>query len=174
MPPESNKYPNQPQRSFGANDATFVNLNGSPMMAAPVGTNGNLQVIPLPYHASNNGAGEEQDFNLRQFLSTIRRRIWVVTGVAAMVTLVSWVNALNQRPVYQGNFRLLIEDIWSSGTTSEILSPSISEFSGNDGRITTQLEVLRSPAILKPIHAALISEYPSLTYEALETNLKVS
>ncbi|MGA1409696.1 MAG: hypothetical protein ACO37W_08180 [Prochlorotrichaceae cyanobacterium] len=80
MPPEP-KYPNQPQRSFGANDPSFVNLNGNPVVAASMGANGNLQVIPLPYYASSNGAGEEQDFNLRQFLSTIRRRIWVVPGL---------------------------------------------------------------------------------------------
>ncbi|MGA1409697.1 MAG: GumC family protein, partial [Prochlorotrichaceae cyanobacterium] len=91
-----------------------------------------------------------------------------------MVTLVSWVNALNQRPVYQGTFRLLIEDVWSTTAANEILSPSVSDFSGNDGRIRTQLEVLRSPAILKPIHAALVSDYPNLTYELLERNLNIS
>lgn len=178
--PQEPQYSQQPQRSLGANtplSSGAGNLNGA-VISTPMGTSSNLQVIPLPYYASvntGNATGEDQDFNLRQFIQTLRRRVWVVSGVAAIVTLVSWVNALNQRPVYQGNFRLLIEDIWSNGATNQILSPSESTFGGNDiGRINTQLEVLRSPAILKPIHASLLTEYPDLSYDELERNLKVS
>ena len=95
--------------------------------------------------------------------------------MAAVVTLVSWVNALNQRPVYQGNFRILIEDIWSNKTAEGVLSPSAQGFSVGDvsGLMDTQIEVLRSPAILKPIHGQLLQEYPDLSYDALESNLKI-
>ena len=145
-------------------------------VASPGGAPANLQIIPLPYHASSNeSTGQEEDFNLRQFLNTLRRRIWIVSGVAAVVTLVSWVNALNQRPVYQGNFRILIEDIWSNKTAEGVLSPSAQGFSVGDvsGLMDTQIEVLRSPAILKPIHGQLLQEYPDLSYDALESNLKI-
>jgi capsular exopolysaccharide synthesis family protein len=144
-------------------------------VASPGGAPGNLQIIPLPYYASPNESGQEEEFNLRQFLSTLRRRISVVSGVAIVVTLVSWVNALNQRPVYQGSFRILIEDIWSNKTADGLLSPSSQSFAGGDvsGRMATQIEVLRSPAILKPIHAQLIKDYPDLSYDDLEGNLKV-
>jgi len=178
--PKEPQYPNQPQHALGASlpiASNLGNFNGGTVIAAPMGTPANLQVIPLPYYASgNNNTSEDQEFNLRQFLGTLRRRIWVVTGVATIVTLVGWVNVLNQRPVYEGNFRLLIEDIWSTDATDQILAPSASNFVGNAdlARINTQLEVLRSPAILKPIHASLLSEYPDLTYETLEENLQVS
>lgn len=145
-------------------------------VASPGGAPANLQIIPLPYYASSNeSTGQEEDFNLRQFLNTLRRRIWIVSGVAAVVTLVSWVNALNQRPVYQGNFRILIEDIWSNKTAEGVLSPSAQGFSVGDvsGLMDTQIEVLRSPAILKPIHGQLLQEYPDLSYDALESNLKI-
>jgi len=174
--PQEPPYPNQSQRSLGTNlpiVSGMANLNGGTVIATPMGGASNLQVIPLPYYASGNNAGEDQDFNLRQFIHTLRRRIWVVSGVAAIVTLVNWVNALNQRPVYQGNFRLLIEDIWNTNATNQILAPSIL---GNNetSRINTQLEVLRSPVILKPIHTSLLSEYPDLSYGALEGNLKIT
>ena len=159
---------------------TGVSGNGNyPMLgnalASTGGTPGNLQIIPFPYYASPNESGQEEEFNLRQFLSTLRRRIWIVSGVAAVVTLVSWVNALNQRPVYQGNFRILVEDIWSNKTADGLLSPSAQGFSVGDasGLMSTQIEVLRSPAILKPIHAQLLQEYPDLSYDDLETNLKI-
>lgn len=161
---------------------TGAAVNGNyPILGNAVGVPGNapgnLQIIPVPYYASSNeSAGQEEEFNLRQFLSTLRRRIWIVSGVAAVVTLVSWVNALNQRPVYQGNFRILIEDIWSNKTADGLLSPSVQGFSVGDG-MATQIEVLRSPAILKPIHAQLLQDYPDLSYNDsyndLESNLKI-
>jgi len=160
---------------------TGAAVNGNyPILGNAVGVPGNapgnLQIIPLPYYASSNeSAGQEEEFNLRQFLSTLRRRIWIVSGVAAVVTLVSWVNALNQRPVYQGNFRILVEDIWSNKTADGLLSPSAQGFSVGDGSgvMATQIEVLRSPAILKPIHAQLLQDYPDLSYNDLESNLKI-
>ncbi len=160
---------------------TGASVNGNyPILGNAVGVSGgapgNLQIIPLPYYASSTeSAGQEEEFNLRQFLSTLRRRIWIVSGVAAVVTLVSWVNALNQRPVYQGNFRILVEDIWSNKTADGLLSPSAQGFPVGDtsGLMSTQIEVLRSPAILKPIHAQLLQEYPDLSYGDLETNLKI-
>ena len=177
--PQEPPYPNQSQRSLGTNlpiPSGMANLNGGTVIAGPMGPASNLQVIPLPYYASGNNAGEDQDFNLRQFIHTLRRHIIWVGGVAAIVPFVSWVNALNQSPVYQGNFRLLIEDIWNTSATDQILTPAAS-LGNNDlalARINTQLEVLRSPAILKPIHASLLSEYPDLSYEDLEGNLKVA
>jgi len=152
----------------------MANLNGGTVIAGPMGTTSNLQVIPLQYFPSGNNAGEDEDIDLRQLIHILRRRIWVVSGVAAIVTLVSWVNALNQRPVYQGNFRLLIEDIWNTSATNQILAPAASLGNNETARINTQSEVLRSPAILKPIHASLLSEYPDLSYGALEGNLKVA
>jgi len=174
--PQEPPYPNQSQRSLGTNlpiASGMANLNGGTVLAAPMGTASNLQVIPLQYFPSGNNAGEDEDIDLRQLIHILRRRIWVVSGVAAIVTLVSWVIALNQRPVYEGNFRLLIEDIWNTSATNQILAPSTL---GNNetSRINTQSEVLRSPVILKPIHTSLLSEYPDLSYEDLESNLEVA
>ena len=154
-----------------------VSLLGNGLgVAAPGVPGGNLQVIPLPYYAASpSDVGQEDEFNLQQFSNTIRRRIAIVSRVAAVVTLVSWVSALNQRPVYQGNFRILIEDIWSNSTADAVLSPTPSNLSNLDasGKLGTQIEVLTSPGVLDPIYQQIAADYPDLTYAEFSSNLQV-
>ncbi len=57
-------------------------------------------------------AQQEEDNNLRNLLMVIRRRAWVIAGVAAMVMSVVTVRALGEVEIFQGQFRMLVEPVW--------------------------------------------------------------
>jgi capsular exopolysaccharide synthesis family protein len=132
--------------------------------------NGGLQILPLPYYTSQTMAPDRDELDLRQMLQVLRRRAWLIGGVAVAITLVSWLGALTRRPIYQGGFQVLVEDNTNADAASELLSPvrnqrlDLLEYN-------TQLQVLKGSALLEPIHKRLQEKYPDLAYGSLIGNL---
>lgn len=132
-----------------------------------LGTAG-LQILPMPYYTNQPSASEHSDLDLKQFFQVIRRRAWLIGGVAVAVILSSWLSALARRPVYQGGFQVLIDNATSAEAAGELLSPR-QDFDFLD--YNTQLQVLRGSAILMPVYEDLQQKYPALSFGQLVGNL---
>jgi capsular exopolysaccharide synthesis family protein len=119
----------------------------------------------------------EQESDLRQILSFLRRRFWVLVSVASLsaIGLSAWI--LTRPPQFQGSFRLLVEPLNDDeAKISQTLDLSTAKtagmgYSGLD--YPSQIEVLQSQRILKPILTKIQARYPELTYVTLSERLKI-
>lgn len=120
-------------------------------------------------------AAQAEDLDLRNLLNIVRRRAWAIAGVAAVVMGLVTVKTLHQEPVYEGDFRVLVEPVNAEDDFSD-LSSLLSE---QDMRKTgldyeTQVQVLRSPELLQPVAEKLQQTYPEISYLSLLDNLRIS
>ncbi|MEM9152472.1 MAG: Wzz/FepE/Etk N-terminal domain-containing protein, partial [Cyanobacteria bacterium P01_F01_bin.3] len=67
-------------------------------------------------------AQQEEDSDLRNLLSIVRRRAWVITGVAAVAMSLITGHALRQEKVYRGQFQVLVEPVNADEDFSELTS----------------------------------------------------
>lgn len=114
-------------------------------------------------------------FNLRNILSVARRRIFLITGVSIAVACGVLMKVLTQSPIYEGNFRLLVEPIKGQEQFDQI-NQTLANAAGESGKIldySTQIEVLWSQQILNPIFSQIKRKYPNFTENLFEKKLKI-
>lgn len=127
---------------------------------------------PLPLNYYTNPAQEKDDFDPKQLLNIIKRRIWVLVGVTVAFTGTIWFWTGTRDPVYQAEFRMLVEPISEPSSSRELLSSRTEPEVGFD--YATQIEVLRSPKLLEPIVESLKGTYPDITYGEVISNLGIT
>ncbi|MEL6470114.1 MAG: polysaccharide biosynthesis tyrosine autokinase [Cyanobacteria bacterium J06623_4] len=151
--------------------ATF-NGNGAspvPISAAPVDASSSM-LAAWQLHAQ-----QEEDSDLRNLLAMVRRRAWVIAGVAAVAMTLMTGQAINQEEIFEGQFRVLVEPVNAEDDFSDltsILGEQVPTKSGLD--YETQVQVLRSPELIEPLAEQLRQTYPELTYLKLLQNLKIN
>jgi capsular exopolysaccharide synthesis family protein len=106
------------------------------------------------------------------FSTLIRRRNWFL-GVLGAALSVATITALNQEPVYESSFQLLIESVYRS-KESDLQNNVYEDLNVEIENYATQLEVMRSSQLLEKARQALSSEYPDLELETLEDNYSIS
>lgn len=115
----------------------------------------------------------DTDLGYGQLFSTlIRRRNWFL-GVLGAALSVATITALNQEPVYESSFQLLIESVYRS-KESDLQRNVYEDLNVEIENYATQLEVMRSSQLLEKARQALSSEYPDLELETLEDNYDIS
>ncbi|MGK7903952.1 MAG: GumC family protein [Hormoscilla sp.] len=113
---------------------------------------------------------KNEEFDPKQILNILRRRGLVLVGVAAVVTGgIGWWT-WTRPPVYQANFRMLVEPISEDNTSRNLLRLGFPP--GFD--YATQIEVLRSPKQLESVVSALQETYPEISYGELASNLSIA
>jgi succinoglycan biosynthesis transport protein ExoP len=117
---------------------------------------------------------DEGEFNLKQLLLILRRRVVLISAVAIAVTSVAGYNALTQTSEYQGGFRLLVEPVTTENQLDELTRDSQTGQRSITLDYATQIEVLRSPALLRPIIQRIQTQYPEVDYGALVSQLTVT
>jgi succinoglycan biosynthesis transport protein ExoP len=128
-----------------------------------------IQPQPLPM-----SEGEENDWSFPQFLSVVRRRALVIAGVSITLTTVVFVSLMLNRelPVYEGNFRLLVEPVNDDTKVVDIVKdPNVGK-SGLD--YESQIQVLKSPELMGKIVKQLEAKYPDISYNSLIANMTIS
>ena len=120
-------------------------------------------------------AEQSEDLDLRNLLNVIRRRAWAIAGVAAVVMGLTTVKTLHQEPVYEGDFRVLVEPVNAEDDFSD-LSSLLGEQGVRQSGLDyeTQVQVLRSPELLRPVAEKLQQTYPEVSYQNLLSNLQIS
>ncbi|MEM1255564.1 MAG: polysaccharide biosynthesis tyrosine autokinase [Cyanobacteria bacterium P01_H01_bin.21] len=135
-------------------------------------TNGLLTVPQLPQMP---WANQEDELDLAQLLTVLRRRSLLITGVAAGVMGTVMFSTLRQEPVYEGNFEVLVEPVNADDNLSDLsgllADAAPAKQSGLD--YETQIQVLRSPELIDQVIAELKTVDPDLDYENLLDNLTI-
>lgn len=120
-------------------------------------------------------AQQEEDSDLRNLLTAIRRRAFVIGSVAAVVMTLMTANALKQPEIFEGTFRVLVEPVNADDDFSEITSVLGQENIGKSGLdYETQVQVLRSPELIEPLTEQISQTYPELDYLTLLENLRIN
>ena len=117
---------------------------------------------------------EEQSFNYRAILAVASRRAWLILIAMIAVTGVIWTRTLNQPPRYRSGFQLLVEPIAGDQDFQQELG-QLSQTRRGRGRLDygTQIQVLKSSQVMRPIYEQLKADYPGLGYGQLLGNLTV-
>ncbi|MGB3292868.1 MAG: polysaccharide biosynthesis tyrosine autokinase [Phormidesmis sp.] len=117
---------------------------------------------------------QEEDNDLRNLLMVVRRRAWVIVGVAALVMAFTATRTLEQEKIYQGQFRLLVEPVNAEDDFSDLAAVLGEQRLGKAGLdYATQVQVLRSPELVEPVAEQLQRNYPDLSYLTLLKNLNI-
>ena len=109
-----------------------------------------VQFYPSP------SAAAEDEIDLRQVAAALcrrRRLIAVVTGVSIFI---SGIFALTRKPVWEGQFQIVVEneDSGGAGRLSQLVSSQLLSSISGDGnnQLNTELKVLESPSVLQPTY----------------------
>ncbi|MBO0347846.1 polysaccharide biosynthesis tyrosine autokinase [Phormidium pseudopriestleyi FRX01] len=112
--------------------------------------------------------------NLRHLLSVARRRIFVFAGVSIAVACGVLVKVLTQTPIYEGNFRLLVEPIKGQNNLEQLnqtLTQNIGK--GENLDYETQIEVLLSNPVINPIFNNIQQNHPDFEPSEFTKNLNI-
>ncbi|GCA80709.1 GumC family protein [Microcystis aeruginosa] len=112
---------------------------------------------------------EEEELNLRQLLSVIKHRWWLIAGITLGLTSAIAVYTFSKTPIYQGKFLLLIGQPIEENKSSLRLAAQdiLPQLGGENIDYDTQIAVLTSPQLLNPILSKITPKYPDFTYSDL-------
>ncbi|MEB3211717.1 MAG: polysaccharide biosynthesis tyrosine autokinase, partial [Leptolyngbyaceae bacterium] len=116
---------------------------------------------------------DDDDLDLTQLIRIVRRRGWIIAGIAITVASAFWGWTLTRTPIYRGEFRVLIESVDESNPSQELLLEERSAL-GTTVDYDTQIEVLQSSALLQPIVQELQETYPNLRVEDVSEHLSIN
>jgi succinoglycan biosynthesis transport protein ExoP len=126
-----------------------------------------LNPQPVPFFAP-----EVNDFNPKQFLGLLKRQALVITGVVAVLMSAVIYKTLQEEPVYQGSFQLLVEGV-NNDDKLDGLTLADSNISKQSLDYESQIQVLKSPELLSSVVNQLNSKYPDINYNSLIGNLNI-
>ena len=96
----------------------------------------------------------------------IRRWPWILSG-GALGLLMSGISLITAKPVYQGEFQIVLSQGNSQSSAASLLAqnPAVSALMGLSGAnandsIATEVEILNSPSVLRPVFDAVKARKP--------------
>jgi polysaccharide biosynthesis transport protein len=124
------------------------------------------------------GLQEAEGTDLPGLLAVLRRRWPVVFAVAATVLVCTAASTFSQKRIYQSRFQLLVEPVNADNKLSD-LTKALSTVQGPSAKsdaldYLTQIQVLKSPALMSEVLKKLQVVYPSLTYKDLMDNMTIT
>ena len=155
-------------------------MNNQQNGALKTQSQGNLPVFAQPAFIPS-VTQEEEELNLRQVLSVVKHRWWIIAGITLGVTgaIAAW--TFLKTPIYQGRFLLLIgQPIEENKNSLKLAAQDIlPQLGGENIDYETQIAVLKSPQLLNPILSKITPKYPDFTYSDLisktgKSDLKIS
>ena len=115
-----------------------------------INPNSSKTVIP-----SSHVAGGEID--LREILNALLRHKYLIAKISGVAVLLSGFNAFTQKPVWEGQFEIVVSTSQSNSYQSSTLLKNNSTLaniigiSGGNSQLNTEVEILESPSVLKPV-----------------------
>jgi succinoglycan biosynthesis transport protein ExoP len=115
-----------------------------------------------PYRSSGYGYGvdgeAESDVNLLDYWRAVRKRLWLVLGVAALITTLATIYVARKPDVYEASSRVQVDlennPMYAGKTTPYIYSPV-----NDPAYFNTQLQILTSPGLLRRVVKTLDLEH---------------
>ncbi|MBD2201196.1 polysaccharide biosynthesis tyrosine autokinase [Calothrix sp. FACHB-1219] len=113
------------------------------------------------------------DWDLRQLLGLLQRRFLIIVGVSTVVMSAVAYSTLQQKPLYESNFQLLVESVNEEKSLAQLtLDPTNSDKAGNLD-YESQIQVLKSPELMADIVKQINAVYPDISYGDLINNLTI-
>lgn len=117
-----------------------------------------------PSPTANPSAGDEID--LREVLGALLRQKLLIGAVAGSALVVSTIDAFTRQPIWGGSFQIVLENQNNSAGgrlaqlagNNQILGSLGGLSNGGKGSLRTEVEILKSPSVLKPIFDFVKSE----------------
>ncbi len=111
--------------------------------------------------------GADDEIDLRQVAGGLVRRWPWIAGGGALGLILAGLNLLTTKPVYQGEFQIVLSDENSGGGAASLLSanPGLAMIAGVGGSarsdsIATEVQILNSPSVLLPVFEAVKAQKP--------------
>jgi len=152
-----------------AKESGFQNLkNNTTPLPSPIPQREVPPITRLPQ-------GEEENLGLGAVVGVLRRQVFVIAGVAALVTAGAVISNSRREPQYQGKFQILVEPLKTSDSEllvllSQTLQQNVNEITRNNTTALDYqalLQVLRSPQLMEPVVKNVQVKYPKVTYGSL-------
>jgi capsular exopolysaccharide synthesis family protein len=120
--------------------------------------------------------GDEGGLDLGQVLATLRRRAFLIIAITSGVAVLAALKALNDPPIYQGQFEILIEP---STVEKQVISSTNPETLSNPQEVVNVkdeavLKILKSSGLLSPVVQDLQPLFPQIDYGNLWNTLNIS
>ncbi|MEH1819273.1 MAG: polysaccharide biosynthesis tyrosine autokinase [Nostoc sp.] len=135
----------------------------------------NNPVPPFPQNQLVSWDEEKgDDRSFQEFLSVLQRRALVMAGVTiAMMTIVVISLVVNRKPPeYEGSFQLLVEPVNDDTKAVDVVKDPNLGTSNLD--YESQIQVLKSPELLRSTLKQLQASYPEISYDSLLAYLKIT
>lgn len=120
----------------------------------------------------------KRGLNVRPFIRSVRRRLWIAVGVTALFAGFAVYKSWQNPQTYRAGFQLLVEPISTQAAFSDPTTVTRSGERGAPANVTgvdypTQLQVLQSRGILDEIVDEVQEQYPNFNYNRFRRNLAV-
>ncbi len=113
---------------------------------------------PAGYRGYGYGVDVENQVHLLDYWRAIRKRLWLVLGVAALLTTLSMVYAARKPDIYEASSRVQV-DLESNPMYGSNPAPMILNSGSDPAYFNTQLQILTSPGLLRRVVKTLDLEH---------------
>ena len=99
----------------------------------------------------------DDEIDLKQVYEALRRRKSLIAKITAATVLLSGIYAFTRKPVWQGQFEIVLASAQSPTSQASALlqsNPGLASLIGAGGgneQLETEVEILESPSVLKPV-----------------------
>ena len=109
---------------------------------------------PLPSQQLDN-----DEIDLRQVAAAIARQRILIGGITAAAVVLSGIYAFTRKPIWEGSFQIVLENQDSSGggrlaqlAAANPMLAGLAGVSGGKSSLETEVKILESPSVLKPVY----------------------
>ena len=102
-------------------------------------------------------AQTDDEIDLKQIYRALRRRRSLIAKITAATVLLTGIYAFTRKPVWQGQFEIVLASSQSPTSQAGSLiqsNPGLANLIGAGGgndQLETEVEILESPSVLKPV-----------------------
>jgi polysaccharide biosynthesis transport protein len=134
------------------------------------------QSQPLVTQALVLPEGQENDLSLRDYFGILKRRGLIIIGVTAVLMAGVVGMVMKQKPEYEGSFRLLVEPPVNNENALSNLTPTTKNENSSQPQLDyeTQIQVLKSPKLIKEVVNQLQVSHPEIDYGTLTESLTIT
>ena len=107
----------------------------------------------------------DDEIDLRQVAGALGRHRGLIAKIAVTSLLLSGIYAFTRKPVWEGQFQIVLEDQNTGGGKFAQLSKAnpilsnLASFAGNgSSSLETEVKILESPSVLKPVFEFVVSQ----------------
>ena len=99
----------------------------------------------------------DDEIDLRQIFGALLRRKTLIAKITAASVLFAGLYAYTRKPVWEGQFEIVLASARSASSQAKLPAPKQSSFgqsdraSGINNQLGTEVEILESPSVLKPV-----------------------